>query len=75
MQQGNGKIRQHDQGSQGRKDKSNLLESFKGRLDNGVQVTAMQLSSMVDERYITVGAHIDINIREKIKRGEYVDFA
>ena len=32
-------------------------------------------SSLVDNNYIVVGAHIDGNLRDRIKKGEYVDFA
>ena len=38
-------------------------------------VTANQHSSMVDENYIMIGSHIDLSLSDKIKRGEYVDFA
>ena len=33
-----------------------------------------QLSSEVDDNYVIIGAHLDNSIREKIQRGEYVDF-
>ena len=36
--------------------------------------TAIQHSSIVDECYVSVGAHVDSNLSDKIKRGEYVDF-
>ena len=36
--------------------------------------TAMQHSSMVDECYISMGGYLDQRLREKICRGEYVDF-
>ena len=38
-------------------------------------ITAMQHSSVVDEKYVSIGRHIDPNMCEKIKRGDYVDFA
>ena len=37
-------------------------------------LTAMQHSSMVDECYLVIGAHIDAVTQDKIQRGEYVDF-
>ena len=36
--------------------------------------TAMQHSSIVDECYMTIGAYLDPNLCDKIKRGDYVDF-
>ena len=35
----------------------------------------IQLCSAVDENYMVIGMHLESNLREKIKRGEYVDFA
>ena len=35
----------------------------------------MQHSSIVDECYVTIGSHVDPSLTEKIKRGQYVDFA
>ena len=43
-----------------------------GRFNRG---SALQHSSIVDENYVAIGSHIDVGLREKIKRGEYVDFA
>ena len=37
--------------------------------------TANQHSLVVDENYVVVGGHIDAMLRDKIKKGEYVDFA
>ena len=34
-----------------------------------------QCSSSVDENYIVVRAHVDSGLRDKIRYGEYVDFA
>ena len=36
---------------------------------------ATQHSALVDENYIVVGANIDSNLHDKIKKGEYVDFS
>ena len=36
---------------------------------------AVNYSSHVDENYLVIGAHVDLSLKEKIKRGEYVDFA
>ena len=53
----------------GRRQSTDFIESrFNGAM-------AMQHSSMVDECYISVGGNIDQGLREKICRGEYVDFA
>ena len=38
-------------------------------------VTANQHSSIVDENYVAIGSHIDGALKDKIRRGEYVDFA
>ena len=38
-------------------------------------ITANQHSSIVDENYVAIGSHIDKVLRDKIHRGEYVDFA
>ena len=35
----------------------------------------MHHSSIVDECYMTIGAYLDPNLCDKIKRGDYVDFA
>ena len=37
--------------------------------------TATQHSSVVDENYMIVGAHVDSATNEKIRKGEYVDFS
>ena len=37
-------------------------------------LTAMQHSSLVDERYMVIGGHIEVSVREKIHDGEYIDF-
>ena len=37
--------------------------------------TATQHSSIVDENYMLIRMNIDSNLRDKIKKGEYVDFA
>ena len=29
----------------------------------------------IDQEYLAVGSHVDLNTQEKIKRGEYVDFS
>ena len=53
----------------GRRQSADFIESrFNGAM-------AMQHSSMVDECYISVGGNIDQGLRDKICRGEYVDFA
>ena len=50
----------------------NPIQGEFGRFNGG---TANQHSSVVDENYIVVGSHIDPSLRDKIKRGEYVDFS
>ena len=37
--------------------------------------TAVQHSSIVDENYMVIGTNLDLTIRNKIVKGEYVDFA
>ena len=36
--------------------------------------TTIQHSSIVDECYVSIGAHVDSNLSDKIKRGQHVDF-
>ena len=36
--------------------------------------SAIQHSSMVDENYLTIGGNLDPSMREKIIKGEYIDF-
>ena len=50
----------------------NQYTNFDSRFNGG---TANQHSSIVDENYVMIGGHIDMTLREKIKRGEFVDFA
>ena len=38
-------------------------------------LNALQHSTIVDERYIVMGRTVDLVLRDKIKRGEYVDLA
>ena len=38
-------------------------------------LTAVQHSSIVDEKYIAMGLLVDQNLKEKIWKGEFVDFA
>ena len=45
------------------------------QLQNPGALTPMQLSSMVDERYLVIGSHLDPSLQEIIKTGQYVDFA
>ena len=35
----------------------------------------MQHSSLVDKNYIVVGNHVNWSLRDKIVRGDYIDFA
>ena len=46
---------------------------------NNVNCLAMpygqQYSTTVDENYLVIGSHVDAAMQEKIKRGEYIDFA
>ena len=44
-------------------------------VEPSVMHSAMQHSSMVDERYLMIGTHVDQNLTEKIIRGDYIDFA
>ena len=37
--------------------------------------SAMQHSSLVDENYMSIGGNIDVTLRDKIVRGDYVDFS
>ena len=41
----------------------------------GGNATAVQHSTVVDENYMLVGGHVDQALRDKICRGEYIDFA
>ena len=36
--------------------------------------STLQHSALVDENYMTIGAYVDPNLREKIVKGEYIDF-
>ena len=38
-------------------------------------ISATQHSAVVDENYVSIGSHIENSLKEKIKNGEYVDFA
>ena len=46
-------------------------------LNDPVNITQniQSTSTSVDGNYIMVGSHVDLALQEKIKRGEYVDFA
>ena len=35
----------------------------------------MGYSTLVDDNYVVIGAHIDSSLHDRIKRGEYVDFS
>ena len=41
---------------------------------NQWQMSAMQHSALVDEKYIAIRTNIDQNLRDKIMQSEYVDF-
>ena len=50
--------------------------STPGKADNDINPrNNLEFISVVDENYIMVGAHIDSSIKEKIRRGEYINFA
>ena len=51
------------------------IDNNKVQLQNPGALTPMQLSSMVDERYLVIGSHLDPSLQEKIKTGQYLDFA
>ena len=42
---------------------------------NLVGTNKYKFTAAMDEDYMVVGAHIDVNLREKIQNGEYIDFA
>ena len=37
--------------------------------------TVTQHSALVDDKYMTIGANIDVHLREKIQDGTFVDFS
>ena len=43
--------------------------------DHFFRNTVMQNSSCMDENYLVISGHIDTSLREKIIKGDYVDFA
>ena len=48
------------------------------RFDNQfpeIPASRQQYSTVVDESYLVIGDHVDLVVRQKIKRGEYIDFA
>ena len=45
------------------------------RLDRFQGNSAMQHLSLVDENYLVIVSHIDLSLHDKIKRGDYIDFA
>ena len=45
---------------------------YENRFNGG---TANQHSSIVDKNYVSISANVDVNLCDRIKRGDYVDFA
>ena len=51
-------------------------DEFERNITNNPQlVSATQHLSLVDENYIVVGGYIEASLKEKIVKGEYIDFA
>ena len=42
---------------------------------NRLDISAVHHSMVVDENYQLIGGHIDLQLQEKIRQGDYVDFA
>ena len=40
-----------------------------------IQLNNLHHATLVDDKYVTIGGHIDQGVQEKIRKGEYIDFA